>query len=491
MASQEERAALQVIVLGSGGGPIETNTTAFLVRSVAKQWSKGSLLAVDAGVHLASISEILEKNNGSFDDKNSENELENSRNQKQPKRVLSNGPFAGMELQHKSIKANAGYITGVLVGTYLITHPHLDHISGLVVNSSSLPKNQPKIIAGLPSTISALKTHIFNNIIWPNLSDENNGAGLVSYMRLVEDKSPSLFNSEDDGFVEVCEGLQVKTWSVSHGHCVEKHEKLSSTPESQSSENPRIRAGSTSSFTTSERNLRKSSFHDRLCFSESSAFLIQDVVTRTEILIFGDVEPDSISLFPRNKNVWTAAAPRIVAGNLRGIFIECSYDDTRSVDGLFGHLAPRYLIEELKVLADEVDRLRTRDRRKRKRASDCFAKYMRRKTKTESAQLSPYSSDFAEKDYYETDSKDDEFNDSDESCQSLYIPESAPTDKSNDEPQVTPLKGIKLIIIHIKEKLDDSPNVADIIYQQLLEYERQAQLGCEIIISSVGQSLYF
>ncbi|TQS35369.1 hypothetical protein Golomagni_04214 [Golovinomyces magnicellulatus] len=490
MASQEERAALQVIVLGSGGGPIETNTTAFLVRSVAKQWSKGSLLAVDAGVHLSSISEILEKTDGVYDDTNSENELENSRTQEQPKRVLSNGPFAGMELQHESVKANAGYITSELVGTYLITHPHLDHISGLVVNSSSLLGTRPKIIAGLPSTISALKTHIFNNVIWPNLSDENNGAGLVSYMRLVEDKSPSLFNSEDDSFTGVCEGLQVKAWSVSHGHCFEKHEKLGSITESQS-EKPRNRAGSTSSFTTSERNLRKSSVHDRLCLSESSAFLIQDVVTRKEILIFGDVEPDSISLFPRNKNVWTAAAPRIVAGNLRGIFIECSYDDTRSVDGLFGHLAPRYLIEEIKVLAAEVDRLRNRDRRKRKRASNCFAKYMRRKTTTESAQLSPYSSDFAENEYYETDSKDDEFNDSDESCQSSYIPESVLTNKSSDEPPLTPLKGIKLIIIHIKENLDDSPNVADLIHQQLLEHERQAQLGCEIIISSVGQSLHF
>ncbi|KAG7150544.1 hypothetical protein HYQ46_000514 [Verticillium longisporum] len=53
--------ALQVIILGSGGGPLESNTTAFLVRALATGWQRSSVVAVDAGVHLAAISNILQQ----------------------------------------------------------------------------------------------------------------------------------------------------------------------------------------------------------------------------------------------------------------------------------------------------------------------------------------------------------------------------------------------------------------------------------------------
>ncbi|EDU43446.1 conserved hypothetical protein [Pyrenophora tritici-repentis Pt-1C-BFP] len=53
--------AIQVICLGSGGGPSEDNVTGFLVRSTATQWAKNSVIAVDAGSHLASITRILAK----------------------------------------------------------------------------------------------------------------------------------------------------------------------------------------------------------------------------------------------------------------------------------------------------------------------------------------------------------------------------------------------------------------------------------------------
>ena len=52
---------MQVICLGASGGPSEENVTAFLVRSLATEWAKGSLLAVDAGSHLAPITRIIEK----------------------------------------------------------------------------------------------------------------------------------------------------------------------------------------------------------------------------------------------------------------------------------------------------------------------------------------------------------------------------------------------------------------------------------------------
>jgi cAMP phosphodiesterase len=42
--------------------------------------------------------------------------------------TLVDGPFAGLEIPHSSAKANAAHITRTLIGTYLITHPHLDHM---------------------------------------------------------------------------------------------------------------------------------------------------------------------------------------------------------------------------------------------------------------------------------------------------------------------------------------------------------------------------
>ncbi len=145
--------------------------------------------------------------------------------------TLVDGPFEGLELPHSSPKANACYVTHQLIDTYLITHPHLDHICGFVVNTASLSNARTKVLAGLEPTIEAFKTHIFNNVIWPNLTDENSGVGLVTYRRLVEGGSPVLGDDDEGkGYVEICEGLSVKTWSVSHGHCLEQHTHRGSDP---------------------------------------------------------------------------------------------------------------------------------------------------------------------------------------------------------------------------------------------------------------------
>lgn len=81
---------------------------------------------------------------------------------------------------------------------------------------------------------------------------------------------------------------------------------------------------------------------------DSTAFFVREGLTgeEKEMLFFGDVEPgeyrfsswvwgegkadddcatDSISKRPLNLAVWKAAAPKIVAGKLAAIFLECSY----------------------------------------------------------------------------------------------------------------------------------------------------------------------
>ncbi|KAK0666884.1 putative 3',5'-cyclic-nucleotide phosphodiesterase [Cercophora samala] len=379
-----QQPALHVIVLGSGGGPFENNVTSFLVRSVSSQWGKSSVVAFDAGVHLGAIAKILEDTQPA------------TLTQESLPHTLTAGPFAGHQINNVSPKANALDIVQDLIETYVISHPHLDHIAGLVINTAGM--RRPKRLAGLPVTIEGFKKHIFNNIIWPNLSDENNGHGLITYMRLVEGGSPALGEGDTRGYLEIGDGLAIKVFSVSHGHCVEKHSHRGSTTSIRhgsfdaSSLGPTSfdLRGSMSGRRSPSRSIahlnhpgtsislppfiqlqqqeraqsvapgRTSSMSDRLpmeesyCVYDSSAYFFQHVPTGREILMFGDVEPDSESLTPRNLFVWQIAAPKIAAGKLTAIFIECSYDNSVTRDRLYGHLAPRYIAEEMMALAKEV-----------------------------------------------------------------------------------------------------------------------------------------
>lgn len=54
-----------------------------------------------------------------------------------------------------------------------LTHSHLDHIAALplLVDSVGGLRPRPLVVHALPETITALKTHIFNWVIWPQLAD--------------------------------------------------------------------------------------------------------------------------------------------------------------------------------------------------------------------------------------------------------------------------------------------------------------------------------
>ncbi|RFU79137.1 cyclic-amp phosphodiesterase, class-ii [Trichoderma arundinaceum] len=538
--------ALQVIILGSGGGPQESNTTAFLVRSVPLNWRKGSIVAVDGGVHLSAITRLIEE---ALPDSPPPTPTPSSVPARQ---ILTTGPFAGLELPFTTAAANAAHVTRTLVDTYLITHPHLDHISAFVINTAGLPGTRPKKLAGLPGTIKALKDHIFNNVIWPNLSDENNGAGLLTYLRLVEGGSPAL----GEGYLEVCDGLLVKTWSVSHGHCMEKHTHRGSfcnpVPTRHGSQDgssiplrrdtyyphahdfaahfarretfnhlypptsfsrrpsmmPQAALGGTSTpvFSGGE-------FEPRHCVNDSSAYFIREETYEREVLIFGDVEPDSLSLSPRNLLIWQEAAPKIASGKLAAIFVECSYSDAQPDERLFGHLKPAYLIEEMQVLAGEVEaarKVRALESKKRKRDAEEDAEFQRKKVPIVTMQ-SPGSDDPVSPksanpfnmpaDYYfaaKADSETphiatptgelslDEFD-----IPGPLIPPTPAVTAAADSGIKKPLEGLKVVIIHVKETLADGPQAGESILQQLNEHERGAQLGCEFIISKPGQSFYF
>lgn len=218
------------------------------------------------------------------------------------------------------------------------------------LDTAAIPISRQKRLAGLPSTIDAFKKHIFNNIIWPNLSDENDGAGLVTYMRLVEGGSPAIGTGEGKGYVEVCNGLSVKVYCVSHGHCFDathSHRGSNASLGSVSSQpavspyldsiniSPRSKVPPRTSLPPAGSKLSQPIFgpgavpfgesrtadtHQKVCVYDSSAYFIRDISTGQEVLIFGDVEPDSISLSPRNIQVWKEAAGKIQMGQLKGMW---------------------------------------------------------------------------------------------------------------------------------------------------------------------------
>ena len=430
------------------------------------------------------------------------------------KLVLTSGPFANLTVPFDNARANAAYLIRDLISTWIITHPHLDHLSGFAINTASFTHTtRAKKLAALPSTIDAIKSHIFNDVIWPDLSDEDGGVGLVSYMRLVDGGNVALGDGEGRGYIEVVDGLTVKSWSISHGTCMKgPSHRVSSTTNSQDSfvQHPSSRRGSRvatspSSF-RSHRGSQGNVESDNVCVYDSSAFFIRDEETGREVLIFGDVEPDVLSKYPRTARVWTDAAPKIAAGLLTGILIECSYDDSQRDDLLFGHLAPKYLVAELQVLAEKVKLARKSHAeetlRKRKRQSNGFGKLdpdiwklrgrdlqqtRRRVTDSGSGTPSrmsedPMVSESATLPLVMGRTSTDPGESSDTSSPLKELRRSSSDQK--------PLQGLQIIIIHIKDTLRDGPPVSETILAELQEHEEEAGLGCHFVISKSGESVW-
>src|ERR1700761_2521365 len=61
---------------------------------------------------------------------------------------------------------------------YFISHAHLDHVAGLIINS---PDDTAKTIYGLTSTLQTLKTHYFTWDSWANFADQGDAPILKKY----------------------------------------------------------------------------------------------------------------------------------------------------------------------------------------------------------------------------------------------------------------------------------------------------------------------
>lgn len=440
--------------------------------------------------------------------------------------------------------------------------------------------SRPKRLAALPFTVNAIKTHIFNNIVWPNLTDEDGGVGLVTFQRLQEGGNIALGEGSGRGYIEVCDGLGVRGFKVSHGHCMRgpghvhrgsnvnlpeapsmgiqrasTHHLSSQFPDSiaerrevrsLSFSHPVQSAPGTPLFTGTTANEAGRSnaapvgAHPDQCVIDSSAYFIRTESTPTtptkEVLVFGDVEPDSISLSPRTAHIWAEAAPKIAAGILTGIFIECSYTNAQGDAVLYGHLSPRHLLAELQNLAEmvkdarrehEKEKEEARKGRKRKRASN-GVNVMRETDGTGSPDARKASRSRA---YVPnatvttpggTATTSTAAPNPDDEVMTDYAPTprgpaGALTPAHPSAPAATttssvsaehskavlaaafeaPLKGLKVVVMHVKDTMSDGPSVGDCILQELQEGEERLAsdkgrgLGCVFEVARSGDSYLF
>lgn len=252
----------EAVILGCGGGPEDHNLSAYLIGEA----NKGEFLCLDAGTLLSGIQLSHNKNSFPWFQATSND--------------LLSIPY--IILQHH-IKA------------YLISHAHLDHVSGLTIASTD---DSPKTIYALPATIDDISNHLFNWRLWPNFGNEGHGftIGKYQYQRLIENVETQIAGT----------AFHVSAFPLSHG-------------------NP----------------------------YQSTAFLIR--CNDAYILYCGDTGADAIEDSENLDFLWTAIAPLIKNKSLQAIFIECSYSNQQPKNKLYGHLTPELLLKEFHRLALKVD----------------------------------------------------------------------------------------------------------------------------------------
>lgn len=260
--SQSTDSKLSVVVLGSAGGITEGNLTAYLLAPTDTQ----DYLCIDAGTVLSGL-----------------------------RQAHLRGSFDAIQLPADSPLSMEGYVLKERIKAYLISHVHMDHITGLTVSSAD---DSEKNLFALPHTVEYLREHVFNWRSWPNFCNEGTQPHLnkYHYVRLEAEQEYSLWELP----------VSVVPFIVSH-----------SVP------------------------------------YESTAFLVRH--QHSSLLFIGDTGPDPVEQRDRLKNVWSNMAPRVRNGELRGIFMEVSYPNGRPDNMLFGHLTPDWMLYELQQLAELVD----------------------------------------------------------------------------------------------------------------------------------------
>lgn len=246
--SQKQKASFTVVPLGVKGGIDEKNLSAYLVAP----FGTTDFIALDAGTINAGIEKAIEKNTFT----------------------------AAVETVLKQ------YIKG-----YFISHAHLDHVSGLIINS---PADAAKTIYASQSCMQMMEDHYFNGDTWANFGDAGSGYQIKKYhFQTLKMAEKTIISNTT---------MTVQAFPLSHV-------------------NP----------------------------FESTAFLIQN--KEDYVLYLGDTGADRIEKSNKLSALWQTIAPLIKEKKLKGIFIEVSFPNEQPENQLYGHLTPKLLNEELEALS--------------------------------------------------------------------------------------------------------------------------------------------
>lgn len=240
--------SFKIVPLGVKGGLDESNLSAYLVASS----NSDRYISLDAGTIYAGIS-----------------------------KAIANRVFKGDEI---SILKNN-------IKGYLISHAHLDHVSGLIMNA---PADSPKTIYSSKFVIDTFKEKYFSWKNWANFTNEGENPQLnkYSYKRLELHKEIRIRDTD----------LFVTSFSLSH-----------SSP------------------------------------YKSLAFLVGH--QENYLLYLGDTGADSIEKSKQLKKLWKEIAPLIKSNKLKAIFIEVSFPNAQDNKNLFGHLKPSLFFQEMNSLS--------------------------------------------------------------------------------------------------------------------------------------------
>jgi cAMP phosphodiesterase len=246
--AQNAKSSFKIVPLGVKGGLDESNLSAYMLAPA----QSGNFVCLDAGTLYAGIEKAI---------------------------------------SHHVFDRPATAVLRSNIKAYLISHAHLDHVAGLIINS---PADTNKNIYGTLFCLNNIQDHYFSWQTWANFGDKGEKPALNKYHLVA-------LNNNTEEKIPGTE-LNVKAFSLSH-----------SSP------------------------------------YESTAFLLRN--NDAYVLYLGDTGADTIEHSNKLQQLWQAVAPLVQQHRLKGIFIEVSYPNEQPDKQLFGHLTPKLLMQELEVLA--------------------------------------------------------------------------------------------------------------------------------------------
>jgi cAMP phosphodiesterase len=195
-------------------------------------------------------------------------------------------------IQLKSLNGSVETVLRNQIKGYFISHGHLDHLSGLIINS---PADSKKNIFAIAPVLQILQNHYFITDTWVNFGDQGQKPMLGKYH-----------------YTTLQEGIATLVPNTS----------LSLTAYELSHVNP---------------------------YKSSAALVRHD---NHYLLYLGDTGADRVEKSNQLEKLWRNIAPLIKQKQLNSILIEVSFPNKQPENLLFGHLTPNLLLEELLKLKE-------------------------------------------------------------------------------------------------------------------------------------------